>query len=343
MNCISLLLRNAVRIAFPLLSCLVPAHALAWGATGHRMIGQLAVKQLPPEVPAFLRTPAAAEIIGEFSREPDRSRGGGTSLDRDFNPSHFINLDDDFSARGIAIDPLPATREDYDSALRSVGSSEYRLGFLPYSIIDGWLQLQKDFAYWRAAEAMERHAANAADRDWFKHDRMRREQLILRDLGYWSHFVGDASQPMHVSIHHDGWGDFPNPRGYRTARGFHAAFEGDFVAKHVSNEDVLARIAPLHDCDCPIQQRTLAYLRASHARVEPLFQLEQAGAFVDASNRAGEEFAAERLAAAAAELRDLIVAAWRGSLVGTVGYPPVPVLDVVTHKEDPLHQMRGED
>ncbi|MGB8366147.1 MAG: hypothetical protein ACLQUZ_15275 [Rhizomicrobium sp.] len=90
-----------------------------------------------------------------------------------------------------------ATREDYDSALRAVGSDEYKAGYFPYSIIDGWQQLVKDFAYWRANAAGEKFARNDAQRAWFVRDRQTREQLTIRDLGYWSHFVGDASQPLH--------------------------------------------------------------------------------------------------------------------------------------------------
>ena len=35
-------------------------------------------------------------------------------------------------------------------ALRAAGTDEYRAGYLPYAIIDGWQQLVMDFAYWRA-------------------------------------------------------------------------------------------------------------------------------------------------------------------------------------------------
>ncbi len=78
-----------------------------------------------------------------------------------------------------------------------MGSDEYKAGYFPYSIIDGWQQLVKDFAYWRANAAGEKFARNDAQRAWFVRDRQTREQLTIRDLGYWSHFVGDASQPLH--------------------------------------------------------------------------------------------------------------------------------------------------
>ena len=49
------------------------------------------------------------------------------------------------------------------------------------------------------------------------------------DTGQLSHFVGDGSQPLHVTIHFNGWGsDQPNPQGYSNAR-LHGPFESDLV------------------------------------------------------------------------------------------------------------------
>ena len=42
-----------------LLTLAASGPALAWGADGHRMIGELAMRSLPSSLPAFLRTPAA--------------------------------------------------------------------------------------------------------------------------------------------------------------------------------------------------------------------------------------------------------------------------------------------
>ena len=144
------------------LSLLPQREALAWGASGHRMISRLAIESLPAAVPAFLRTPRAAALVGELAREPDRSKGTGDSHDHDRDPGHYINLSDDFAVAGVVpIDPLPATREDYDTDLRSKGTDEYEVGFLPYSIVDGWEQLQKDFAYWRADVAAGRYSTSS--------------------------------------------------------------------------------------------------------------------------------------------------------------------------------------
>ncbi|GAO37414.1 S1/P1 Nuclease [Sulfuricella sp. T08] len=323
---------------------LLPYHqALAWGATGHRMISQLAIQNLPPEIPTFLRTKKAARLIGELGREPDRSKGTGNSHDHDLDPGHYINLSDSFTeANLVSIDPLPATREDYDTALRLNGTNEYKAGFLPYSIVDGWQQLQRDFAYWRADFAKERSAISKTERSWFSKDRELREMIILRDLGYWSHFVADASQPMHVSIHYDGWGDYPNPREYPNTKGLHAAFEGAFVARNIRPEDVTKKLRSSVDCNCSIQTRTVSYLHETQSQLLPLLELAKTGSF-DENPLAGKDFAAERLAAAVSELRDMIVSAWRTSADSTVGYPPIPVRDIESGKINPIREMQGLD
>jgi len=67
---------------------------------------------------------------------------------------------------------------------------------------------------------------------------------VIRDLGVWSHYVGDASQPLHVSEHFDGWGPFPNPRGFSTAKGIHANFECAYVRANVDRDAVKRSLAP---------------------------------------------------------------------------------------------------
>ena len=39
------------------------------------------------------------------------------------------------------------------AALQAVHTDSYHAGYLPYSIVDGWEQLAKDFAYWRVLTA----------------------------------------------------------------------------------------------------------------------------------------------------------------------------------------------
>jgi hypothetical protein len=320
-----------------------PDIAQAWGASGHRMIGELASSALPLELPAFLRSPEAGRQIGEVAREPDRSRGGGEPHDMDSDPAHHIDAGDDLKiSRGPALAALPANRESYDTALRTAGTNEYRAGYLPYAIIDGWQQLVMDLAYWRADVAGARYAITPAERTWFLKDQYTREGLTIRDLGYWAHFVGDGSQPMHVSVHSDGWGNYPNPQKFTTAKGLHARFEGSFVRAAITAKDVSAHLAPYRDCRCTIQRRVSDYLVATHKEVLTLYQLEKSEAF-DGRHDSGKGFAAARLAAATSELRDMIVDAWRRSAEVSVGYPPIAVRDIVSGRTNALSALQGID
>ena len=70
-----------------------PVVVSAWGNSGHRLIGIAAVRALPDELPAFLRTPGAVAEVGELSREPDRTKGGGQPHDRERDTAHFVDMD----------------------------------------------------------------------------------------------------------------------------------------------------------------------------------------------------------------------------------------------------------
>ncbi|HXC54173.1 MAG TPA: hypothetical protein VNU97_02675 [Rhizomicrobium sp.] len=333
----------AALLAAVSLGGVLPGAALAWGPDGHRLIGTLAVRNLPDEVPAFVRTPAAAAEIGTLATEPDRWRGSGPTHDGERDAAHFVHALDDLTVMaGPRLAALPPTREAYDTALRAAGSTQYAAGYLPYAIVDGWQQLRTDFAYWRIAAAGERLAASADDRAWFAADRALREVLTLRDFGVWAHYVGDASQPLHSSVHYDVWGAFPNPEGFSQAKGLHWRFEGPFVAANVAARDVAPLLAPYRDCACAIEERTSAYLIASQAFVAPLFRLEKRHAF-EGLNAEGRAFAAQRIAAGASELRDMALDAWRSSAGATLLYPPVAVKDAEAGNPAALHAVRGAD
>ena len=136
--------------------------------------------------------------------------------------------------------------------------------------------------------------------------------------------VGDASQPLHVSVHHDGWGKFPDPEGLAAQAGIHGKFEGSFVQANFREADIAPLLPPVRPCNCKIEDETAAYLGRSHALVLPLYRMDKDGDF-EGANPQGKAFVAERLAAGAAELRDLMTEAWTESDTISVGYPAFPV------------------
>ena len=330
-------------IALALVVILAPGQALAWGNTGHRILGVAAARALPAEVPAFLRTRQAIADVGELSREPDRSKAAGRVHDQDRDPGHFIDLHEDGTVLlGPPMLPLATTRADYEASLQAHKLNSWSAGYLPYTIIDRWQQLLIDFAYWRVLEAAENNRAWRTNQAWFQADRRRREALILRDIGELSHMVGDGSQPLHVTTHFNGWGEYPNPAGYSMARSFHGVFEGDVVRDSVRPKAVEAGVAPLRLCGCSIEQRTADYLMASNRLVVPLYELEKAGGLAKGDPR-GAAFATRQMSAGASELRDMIVEAWRASLDHRVGWRPIAVRDVLSGQVDPYASLRGVD
>jgi hypothetical protein len=310
--------------------------ASAWGGTGHRIIGTLAARNFPAQVPEFLRTPEAIFQLGELAREPDRSRGSGQPHDNDRDPAHFVDVSDDGTILGgPSLSALPRNRQDFDTALRAVKTTQYQAGWLPYSIIDGWQQLVKDFAMWRADVAGEKFATDPQDKSWFAADRKLREMITIRDLGVWSHFVGDGSQPLHATVHFNNWGDFPNPEGFTPAPNFHARFETGFVNANIADKDVAPLMKPLALCNCSIITQTQDYLTTTHTYVLDAFRLDKAHAF-DQGTPEAKSFVATRLAEGAAILRDMVAEAWAASDDAQLGYQPlVPLKDIEAGKINP--------
>ena len=318
---------------------------MAWGNTGHRLVGVAAMRALPDTLPAFLRDPAAIADVGEYSREPDRWKGAGQPHDRERDTAHFVDLDDDghvMNAAGPKLDQLPRLKSEYDAALAAAGIKVDDAGYLPYAIMDGWQQVVRDFATWRVLYAQEQRELDPGKKAWYRADRIRREDLTLRDLGVLSHYVGDGSQPHHLSIHFNGWGDYPNPEGFTNSRQTHGAFEGAFV-RQVARLDAVEAAMPAAVVDgFELRSSVAAYLNTTLGQVTPFYRLEKAGGFA-AEDARGTAFVDQRLAAGAGELRDLIVQAWRASGDASIGWPAVKVADVEAGTADPWTAMIGED
>lgn len=321
----------------------IPDVALAWGASGYRLVGELASQSLPPEIPEFLRTPEAGRQIAEVARQPDWSKGAGDPHDADSEPANYVLVGDDLKiSRGPLLSALPANREAYDAALRSVGSGLYRAGYLPYAIIDGWQQLAMDLAYWRADFAGARWAKAPDERSWFLKDQYVREGLTIRDLGYLAHFVANGGQPMNVSVHSNGWGNYPNPQKFSTANDLRTRFEGTVVKSRVTEKDISAAMTPYRDCRCSIQRRVSDYLVATQKQVINLYRIEKSGGLAGDTSE-DRSFVVARLAAATSGLRDLILDAWRVSGGFSVGSPAIAVRDIEAGKTNGFASMRGSD
>jgi TonB family protein len=298
-------MKRFFRSSFALLLLPVIAVPLsfAWGNDGHKMINRLAAQSLPANLPAFLHTPEAISEIEYLGPEPDRWRSRAEpELNAEQAPDHFIDLE-----WADVIGTLPRNRYEYIADLYAAGLTHPKLasdlqpdrvGFQPYITEEVWERLKSAMRDYRELGARHEDTKSV-------------EAVILFYTGWLGHYVGDGSQPLHVTVNYNGWTG-PNPNGYTTEHGIHSRFESAFVAANIKPASVQPLMTPLH----PIGDEWsdyLAYLRHTATLVEKLYQLDKDHAFEGAGTEESRQFTAERLAAGASMLRDMIEAAWTKS------------------------------
>jgi len=297
--CIEMKSKRLILTALVLFSSSLPC--FGWGSEGHRIINRLAVQSLPADVPAFLITPAALAELEYLGPEPDRWRSPGEAeLSAMQAPDHFIDLE-----YADVTGPLPRKRYEFIEQLsryrmvhpeQAALETPEKVGMQPWQTEEVWERLKAGFRNYR--EAVARHK-----------DTKPEEAAVLFYAGWLGHYVGDGSQPLHVSRDYNGWVEPANSHGYTTEHHIHSQFETAFVGANIKAADVkpfMASVMPVGDEWADY----LLYLRHSATLVEQTYALEKAGGFTGAGTPEGKQFAAQRLAAGASELRDLIYAAW---------------------------------
>jgi hypothetical protein len=269
-----------------------PPGAVAWGNEGHCMINRLAVSTLPADVPAFLRSEEAAKEIEYLGPEPDRWRSPAEpELSSAQAPEHFIDLEP-----ADALGPLPRRRMDFEAKVFAAGQRPEKVGLQPWEATEVWQRLKAAFREYRQESAAHQDTAAV-------------ERAAIFYAGWLGHYVGDASQPLHTTVQYNGWTG-PNPNGYTTGHQIHWQFEGPFVAANLHAADVQPKMTQAHAIESDMFDSYVSYLRHTAIYVEKVYQLEKAGGFTGAGSEESRDFTAERLAAGASMLRDMIYTAW---------------------------------
>jgi len=267
-----------------------PAHA--WGNGGHRLVNKLGAGTLPESVPAFLRSDAALNEIEYLGPEPDRWRSPAEpELNAAQAPEHFIDLEP-----ADALGALPHKRLDFEAKVYAAGERPEKIGLQPWEATEVWERLKAALREYRNLSAA-------------KQDTRGVEAAALFYAGWLGHYVGDASQPLHTTIQYNGWVG-PNPNGYTTEHKIHWQFEGPFVDANLHQPEVRAKMTEPKAIDGDMFDAYVAYLRQTKTYVERVYELEKVGGFVGAGTPESREFTAERLAAGASMLRDMIYTAW---------------------------------
>jgi hypothetical protein len=274
---------------------------VTWGRDGHFMIGRAAANGLPTEMPDFFTT--AADRLGYLNYEPDRWRDRNLrEMDQAFQYDHYVDLEN-VPARGEAA----ADRFEYLTILfreTSLEVPQRDAGLLPFRIVEVYQRLMTGFRRWRST-------TDATERAWIA-------ERILNDAGTLGHYVADASQPLHTTIHFNGWSpNAPNPRGFSLERDLHARFESAFVSANMELKDFTDQMRPRPRKIRNVRQEVWEYLFSSNDRVVRLYELEQEYGFVpEEPTEQTRAFTAERLAAGADMLRSLWWTAWVESAEG---------------------------
>lgn len=287
--------RTALAFAGLALLVVQPHFAHAWGNQGHLMINRLAVSHLPEDVPAFLRSPGAVDEIEYLGPEPDRWRSPAEpELSAEQAPEHFIDLE-------IAdkLGALPHRRYAFFAKVYAAGDQPEKIGLQPWQTDEVWERLKSAMRNYRELKTDGKDTGPV-------------EQAILFYAGWLGHYVGDGSQPLHTTVQYNGWTG-PNPNGYTTSNQIHWEFESVFVSANIHLPDVEGKMTPVKAIDGDMFDAYMAYLRQTQTCVEELYKLDKEGGFQGAGTEASRAFTAERLAAGASMLRDMIYAAWQES------------------------------
>lgn len=285
----------------------VPLKAYAWGERAHSLIDSTAINALPDDGPTYLKKQVS--LIADSASVPDSWRAASEPFSKMAeDPNHGW-----FREQSAFLKTIPRSRVAFILALyreherlEALGSPEAKrmnvrwAGTLPYAVVEGYEHLVADMRAIREAQATG-HDSSALQTD---------TAFMVAWMG---HYVADGSQPLHVTIHHDGWVG-PNPHHYTRDHNVHGRFESDYVEMiNLTERDVQQHLAPLGHQSGDVFDLVLAYLAQSHRDVETVYALDQSGALKDPQNKAARHLVYERTAAAAAMLRDLVYRAWRES------------------------------
>jgi hypothetical protein len=293
---------------------LIVASALitgAWGVRGHQSANRAAVKAIPADGPVFLTE--FEDWIAKTGPIPDSWRVVSEPYSKIFeDPNHGW-----FKEQFAFMTEIPRSRYEFvlklhDEYLRIKEKEPARAaltnvrwtGTLPYAAMENFDRMKSSMRLYRAA------LADSSEQG--KRDARYLAQDIAFYMGWLGHYTADGAQPLHDSIHHDGWlGE--NPKGFTTDPRVHGRFESAFVDLiKLTDADLLPLVPKAKRLDDPFAA-IIDHLDDAGSHVQEVYELDKRGALSDANNGQAAKLVKTQLAKAAALLRDLTYTAWLGS------------------------------
>src|SRR3984957_3271361 len=297
----------------------IPETALSWGVRAHAVIDRTAVDTLPDEGPVFLKK--YADYIAGSASIPDTWRQASEPFSKiEEDPNHGW-----FREQFSFMKEIPRSRyefvlELYKEYLRIEKSDPENAsrmnvrwtGTLPYAAAEVYGHLVADMRYLRKARTDGKDTAFL-------------EQTCAFYVAWMGHYIGDGSQPLHDTIHHDGW-QGPDPNGYTRNPRIHGRFESQYVdAIALTEADLLPRIGKPGHLQGDVFDLILAHLDEAGSNVEAIYKLDKRNAFADPHDPEAREMVYSRTAAGARMLRDLVYRAWLESAQPAAQIFPSPI------------------
>ncbi len=272
---------SAIAAALLAVLAILPQTGRAWGNRTHPAIVHLALETLPEDVAVEFRRHRKA--LERFSNEPDdvlRRRYGREEAIR-----HYINLD------GYMPSPFVDFPQTYKAAVERLGKPKVeKHGVLPWVIL-------------RKQRELQAALADLDGNQW------------VRDAGHLAHYVGDAYQPLHLTLNYDGQHD--------GSKGIHRRYENDVADAQIRAYEKAIRPS-LARATVPADARgeLFAAFFATYPKHKVILAADQAarrgGNFRSAAYRSALEaelgaMTREQLRDSAVMLGNLWLASWRGA------------------------------
>ena len=282
-------------LAAMLLTACLPVSSAAWGEKGHLTINRVAMDAAETKLPEFMK--AARQQIIYNAYEPDRWReeGRASAMNTAQAADHFF--DSEYWG------PIATIDVDRYAFMEKVAAKKIELikvGYLPYAILENYEKLVNAFRFWRNAKTPQ--------------DRESARANAVYIAGVMGHYVGDGSQPMHLSIQYNGWLDnSPNPKNFTKDRMFHNRYETAYVNAAIDINTVRPKVqSPQRLAN--VWDSIKQHLTLSFAELEATYELEKTGEFNPEQPRPkGTEFIVNQLARAGTMLGNLWYTAWLNS------------------------------
>ncbi|MBP1643172.1 MAG: hypothetical protein H6Q03_1841 [Acidobacteria bacterium] len=278
-------MRRSRVLAAALLLALAADAACGWLAGGHREVARGALRTLPAGLPEFFL--AAEATLADLAVDPDVFRNRATpALAGTEAVEHYLDLE------LVPGSTWPPGRAEHLKGIRARGLEIAQVGLLPYAIVEASERLTLAFALLRRNG--EDPAARAQALVWG---------------GLLAHYAADACQPLHTTVHHDGWA---LPLGGSPLEGTHVRVDALLERVPFDRAGALAGVEARALPDVAAAVR--AEILASHALVDRVYRLAP---LLESPEGAAQPelvaFTCDRYAAAARFVASLWLTAWERS------------------------------